>query len=147
MLVDEGANAFFFATWLPKKLGTATAYLTGLRDSNGNLFSGETTYRLHVPADVRARDFWSVIVYSMKTKSMIPNSFNRVGLSSYDKKSMLMNPDGSVDIYFGPKAPAGKNANWLPTGQDFVLLFRVYGPEKAYLDKTWKLPDVEVAED
>jgi len=28
---------------------------------------------------------------------------------------MKRNPDGSVDIYFGPKAPAGKQANWIYT--------------------------------
>lgn len=145
LLIDSRANTFFFATWLPKKLGTATAYITGLRDSTGNLLSGDKTYRLHVPADVPARDFWSVIVYSMKTKSMIKNAQNRVGLSSYDKQKMQMNSDGSVDIYFGPNAPAGKEANWLPTGEDFFLLFRFYGPENAYLDKSWKLPDIDEA--
>jgi hypothetical protein len=50
-----------------------------------------------------------------------------------------------VDIYFGPKAPAGKDSNWVPTngsGQ-FEVLFRFYGPEKPLFDKTWKLPDIE----
>jgi hypothetical protein len=55
------------------------------------------------------------------------------------------NADGSVDIYFGPSAPAGKEANWVPTNPSgqFEVLFRLYGPEKAYADKTWKLPDIE----
>jgi hypothetical protein len=50
-----------------------------------------------------------------------------------------------VDIYFGPKAPAGKEANWVPTNPNgqFEVLFRLYGPEKAYAEKTWKLPDIE----
>ena len=90
-----------------------------------------------------ARDFWSVIVYSMKTKSMIPNPQNRVGLSSYDKSKLSMNADGSADIYFGPTAPSGKEANWLPTGEDFFLILRLYGLGKAYFDKTWKMNDVE----
>jgi hypothetical protein len=57
------------------------------------------------------------------------------------------NPDGSVDIWFGPTAPLGKETNWVPTvstGQ-FEVLFRLYGPTKALFDKTWKLPDIEKA--
>jgi len=50
-----------------------------------------------------------------------------------------------VDVYFGPKAPVGKEANWVPTSAtgQFEVLFRLYGPEKPLFDKTWKLPDIE----
>jgi hypothetical protein len=56
------------------------------------------------------------------------------------------NADGSIDIFFGPKAPAGREPNWVPTDAngDFEVLFRLYGPEKALFDKTWKLPDLEL---
>ena len=55
------------------------------------------------------------------------------------------NADGSVDVWFGPKAPEGKEANWVPTDPDgkFEVLFRLYGPEKPLFDKTWNLPDIE----
>jgi hypothetical protein len=56
---------------------------------------------------------------------------------------MQLNKDGSVDLYFAPKAPSSKEANWIPTGEDFFVIFRLYGPEKSYFDKVWKLPDVE----
>lgn len=143
LLVDARAGSFaFWAIFLPKKLA-ASAYPIAMRDSAGRLLTGQDTYRLHVPADTPARDFWSVIVYSMKTKSMIPNPQNRVGLSSYDKSKLQVNADGSVDLYFAPSAPPGKEANWLPTGEDFFVMFRLYGPEKAYFDRTWKMNDVE----
>ena len=53
-----------------------------------------------------------------------------------------------MDIYFGPKAPAGKEANWVPTksGGEFEVLFRFYGPEKPLFDKTWKLGAIEEVE-
>ena len=144
LLVDERAGNFFFACWLPKKFGAASAYPTVLRDSKGDLLSGKHSYRLRVPSDVPARDFWSVVAYSMKTKSMIPNPQNRAGLSSYDKSALQMNKDGSVDLYFGPDAPPGKEANWLPTaGEEFFLILRLYGPEQAFFDKTWKMNDIE----
>ena len=113
------------------------------RAGAGKLLSGQNTYRLRVPADTPARDFWSVIAYSMKTKSMIPNPQNRAGLSSYDKSKLLMNTDGSVDLTFGPTAPSGKEASWLPTGEDFFLILRLYGPGNGYFDKTWKMNDIE----
>jgi len=55
------------------------------------------------------------------------------------------NADGSVDIWFAPKAPAGKEPNWVPTkpGGEFEVLFRFYGPEKPLFEKIWKLPNVE----
>ena len=144
LLVDERAAIFFFATFLPKKLGKASAYLTAYRDDTGKLFEGAKSYRFRVPANVPVTDFWSVIAYSMKTKAFIYNPLNRVGLSSYDRDKLQMNADGSIDLYFGPKAPAGSQANWVPTqGEDFFLIFRLYGPKTAFFEKTWKLPDVE----
>jgi hypothetical protein len=64
---------------------------------------------------------------------------------SSQNADLQKNPDGSVDVYFGPKAPPGKESNWVPTSADgrFEVLFRLYGPEKALFAKTWKLPDVE----
>jgi hypothetical protein len=67
----------------------------------------------------------------------------RVGISSRDRDTLKLNDDGSVDIYFAPKAPKGSESNWVPTGEDFFLLFRLYGPDKPLFEKTWVLDDVE----
>jgi hypothetical protein len=58
------------------------------------------------------------------------------------------NSDGSVDVYFGPTAPTGKEANWIPTakGRRFFLLFRFYGPEPALFDRSFELNDIELVE-
>lgn len=151
--IDERAGgSFYWATFAPKKLGAGTFYLMGLRDSAGQLLDGNATYRLRVPAAVPARDFWSVIVYDMDTKSFVcagpcDTADNRVGLSSFDKPNMSQNGDGSVDIYFGPKVPTRFERNWITSaGKNFFLVFRFYGPEKALFDKTWKLPEVERVE-
>jgi hypothetical protein len=58
---------------------------------------------------------------------------------------MHRNGDGSVDIYFGPKAPSGQEANWIPTspGEPWFTMFRFYGQEKSLFEKTWKLSDIE----
>jgi len=148
--IDARAGGiYYWATFLPKKLGGGSFYLMGLRDSSGQLFDGKSTYRLRVPADVPAREFWSAIVYDMETKAFAcvgpcDTADNRVGLSSFDKPTMRQNGDGSVDLFFGPVAPAGFETNWITTaGRDFFLIFRLYGPEKPLFERTWRLPEVE----
>ena len=145
LMIDKRAFMYFYVTYLPKKLGGGTYYISGLRDSDGELLNGKDTYRLNVPADTPAEDFWSVIVYSMKSKGFIQDA-ERVGLASTNIESMTVNDDGSVDLYFAPKAPKGKEGNWIPTGEDWFILFRLYGPKKGWLESGWKLPDFEKVE-
>jgi len=143
LLIDERAGgSYFWITYLPKNLGGGTFYLTGLRGKDGALLNGRDAYRLRVPANTPAKDFWSVIVYSMRTKGFV-EGVDRVGLSSLQIDQMKKNADGSVDVYFAPNAPTGLENNWIPTGEDFFLLFRLYGPDKPLFDKTWRLGDVE----
>ena len=93
----------------------------------GALFRGNQHYRLRVPADTPAHDFWSIIAYEVATNAFIHNPENRVGVSSYDKQQMAVNPDGSVDVYLGPTAPDGLTNTWIPTaGKDFWLIARFY---------------------
>jgi len=143
ILIDERAGgSYFWITYLPKALGGGTFYLTGLRDKDGDLLNGTDTYTLNVPADTPAKDFWSVIVYSMKTKGFVKDA-EKVGLASTGLDKMKKNDDGSVDVFFAPKAPKGMESNWIPTGEDFFLLFRLYGPDKPIFARTWQLGDIE----
>lgn len=145
LLLDDRGSLFHWVTFIPRHLGKATAYLAALKDADGNLLKGEKQYKLTVPAEVPARDFWSVIVYSKKTKAFIYNDIGRVGLSSYDKENMKLNDDGTVDIYFSKVAPEGLESNWIPiNGEDFFLLFRFYGPQESYFNKSFVLPDVQL---
>jgi hypothetical protein len=143
LLMDERAGGvYFWAIFLPKYLGKGSFYLMGLRDKSGTLFNGSALYRLRVPKEVPAREFWSVIVYSRKTAGFIAKA-DRVGISSLEKADLKANKDGTIDLYFGPNPPKDLQSNWIPTGEDFFLIFRLYGPEKALFEKTWTLPDVE----
>lgn len=141
MLIDERANLYHYATFMPQKLGGGSFYLTTLSDSEGNLLDGESTYKMNVPADTPAGDFWSAIAYSFATHGFIEGS-ERVGISSIDKDSLKVNDDGSVDLYFAPNAPKGQESNWVPTREKFWICLRLYGPEKALHDGSWKLPDI-----
>ncbi len=106
------------------------------------MLNGEDTYKLTVPADTPAEDFWSVIVYSMKTKGFVKGN-ERVGLATPSLPDMQVNDNGSADVYFAPTAPDGLESNWIPTGEDFFLLFRLYGPAEGWIDSGWQLPDLE----
>jgi hypothetical protein len=70
LLLDKRAGgAYFWATFFPKHFGKASFYLMGLRDRSGAMLNGQSLYRLQVPEDVPASQFWSATVYSMKTKA------------------------------------------------------------------------------
>ncbi|SDE83016.1 DUF1254 domain-containing protein [Terriglobus roseus] len=126
-----------------KRLGTAQFYLIESKDKNGNAFDGNATYRLRVPANAPTSQYWSATVYDRVTHALVKN-LDRASRASNDA-SLQKNSDGAVDIYFGPKAPAGKDSNWVPTdpNRQFEVLYRIYGPTKALFDKTWTLPDIE----
>ncbi len=143
LFFDQRASIFFWATFLPQHLGGGTFYLMALNDAGGNRLAGDQTYKLHIAPGVPAKEFWSVIVYGMQSKAFLFTKTERAGLSSRDLSHMKRNADGSVDVYFAPTAPAGMDSNWIPTGKDFFLIFRLYGPEKPLFDKTWHLPDVQ----
>lgn len=142
MLIDERANLYHYATFMPKVLGGGSFYLTNIYDGDGNLFDGDSTYRMHVPADTPAGDFWSAIAYSFATHGFIEGA-ERVGISSLDTESLQANDDGSVDLYFAPSAPEGQASNWIPTGEAFWVVLRLYGPQEPLFNRSWSLPDVE----
>ncbi|MBV4358830.1 DUF1254 domain-containing protein [Pinibacter aurantiacus] len=126
-----------------KRLGTAQIYLIAGKDKDGNALSGAEIYRLHVPANVPTKQYWSATVYDRQTHALIRN-LSRASCASNDK-TVQKNSDGSVDVYFAPQSPAGKQSNWVPTDSkgQFEVLFRLYGPEKALFEKNWKLGDIE----
>ena len=127
--------------------GAGTAYLTTFRDSKGRFLDGGKNYKLRVQADPPVKRFWAISAYDPTTRSLLDIGGNRnKSVGSLDEPAV--NPDGSVDVYFGSKAPEGKKANWVPTNHDkgFFLVFRFYGPTEGYIDKSWVLNDLELIE-
>jgi hypothetical protein len=131
----------FFA---PKHLGAGQFYLFTIKDSNGQSLHGRETYRLTVPPDAPVTQYWSVTIYDSATHALI--RYMPLGSRSSQSPGLRVNPDGSVDIYFGPEAPDDHDPNWVPTDPDgnFEVLFRFYGPKPSLFDKSWQLPDVQL---
>jgi hypothetical protein len=141
--VDGRAVMYHMAYFSPKVFGGGQFYLLGISDRAGKPLEGNKTYRLRVPANAPVEQYWSATAYDRQTHALI-RGVSRPSLASNDAQ-VQKNADGSVDIYFGPKAPAGKQSNWVPTDpkRRFELLFRLYGPKKELFEKAWKLPDPE----
>ena len=57
---------------------------------------------------------------------------------------LVINDDGSVDLYFGPDDSRDGTPNWVQTipGQHWFSYFRFYGPLEPYFDRSWKLGDI-----
>jgi hypothetical protein len=141
--IDSRGLAYHYAYIGIKRLGAGQFYLISIKDKDGDNYDGGKTYRLTVPANAPVEQYWSVTAYDRQTHALIRN-VDRASRAS-NAAEVQKNADGSVDIYFGPKAPAGKESNWVPTdpARKFELMFRLYAPTKALFDKTWVLPDVE----
>jgi len=124
--------------------GKGSAYLGSYYDADGNALMGGNNYKLHIEPNPPAANFWSVTVYDIENRLIIRNETKRSDRSSRTE-GLIKNTDGSVDLYFGPKAPKGKEVNWIQTnkGQSFFVYLRLYGPEEAYFDQTFHMNKIE----
>ena len=140
---DSRGLAYSYAFIGIKRLGAGQFYTISIHDKEGNSFDGGQIYRLTVPPNVPVEQYWSVTAYDRETHALI-KSMQRASRSSQIPE-LGRNADGSIYVYFGPKSPTGKEANWVPTDptRKFELMARFYGPKKEFFDKLWKLSDVE----
>jgi hypothetical protein len=125
-------------------LGKGSVYMWTYKDGDGAWLDGAKSYRLHLPDGIPAGNFWSSVVYDVWTRSMLANGQAAASKNSYDP-AITANEDGSVDLHFGPEAPAEGEGNWIRTvpGKGWFTIFRLYGPLETYMDGSWKLSDVE----
>jgi hypothetical protein len=149
-LLNGYAGFFFYATGVTpamdsRVVGEGSQYMALFVDSKGDVLDGGKNYKMTLPKNIPVRNFWSVIVYDNQTRSMLQTDQRFPSVSS-QTKDVQANPDGSVDVYFGPKPPAGKEMNWVQTipNKSWNILLRLYGPEKPWFDKTWRPGEIEV---
>jgi hypothetical protein len=125
--------------------GKGSDYGIAYVDANKQPFDGRKTYKLHVPPNPPAKDFWAVTVYDPQTRSQLQTNQKFPTLGS-QSKGIKMKDDGSCDIYFSPEPPAGFEKNWIQTipGKSWFVAFRMYGPEQDWIDKKWKPSEIEI---
>lgn len=149
-LLDSRAYMHFYATGITPAMtkapvGKGSQYAIAYVDSDGNALDGSKSYRVHLPPNVPANDFWSFTLYDNQTRSMLQTDERFPGLDN-NAAGLRANADGSYDVYFGPEAPAGKEGNWLQTvpHKGWNMIFRLYGPRQEWFDKTWRPGDPEL---
>jgi hypothetical protein len=127
------------------QVGAGSAYAMNVHDTNGDVFDGAKTYRLHVDPDPPAKNFWAVDVYDTQTRSLIQVPSTIWPALASNSGTLQQNPNGSTDLYFGPSPPEGKESNWVETipGKSWFVLFRLYGPLEPWFDQTWTLNEFE----
>ena len=151
-LLDSRTAMHFYATGITpamsmKVIGKGSQYLLSYVDINKKSLDGTNTYKVHLPANVPAKDFWSFMLYDTQTRSMLQTDQRAPGVDS-GKKGLKQNADGSYDLFFGPKPPKGFENNWVQTvpGKSFSVIFRLYGPLEPFFNQTWKPSDLVVVD-
>lgn len=147
--LDARTTFFYLATvntpaMAMKMVGRGSQYALATVDVNDEPLDGGRTYRLRLPADAPAADFWSVVVYDPQTRSELQTGQPLPSRNS-KRDALVYNDDGSVDIVFGPEAPDTLASNWVQTvaGKGWFVLLRLYGPLDSWFDGTWKPGDIE----
>jgi hypothetical protein len=148
--LDLDARIWFFTNYysispgmISQVPGKGAKYMIGFTDSSGAPLVGEASYRLTLPPNIPAANFWSLTLYDAENASGLANGQPFPSLGSRDQPAQ--NADGSTYLYLGPKAPPGKAGNWLATvpGKGYFAILRLYSPTEAAIDKSWKPGDIE----
>lgn len=147
--LDARVMMHYYATGITpamvvRMVGVGSQYAAATTDSKGKALDGSKTYKIHLPPGIPAKNFWSFVVYDNQTRSMLQTDAQFPSMGS-QTKGIVINSDSSVDVWFGPAAPAGHESNWIQTvpGKGWNVLLRLYGPGQAWFDKTWKPGEFE----
>merc|ERR1711920_1070881 len=158
-LVDDGKGGrnkdartlfFYIATvntpvMVLKMVGVGSQYALAVTDSQKEYLDGSKNYKVVIPADAPAKDFWSLVVYDPQTRSMLQTSQPYPSKNSERNQDLVKESDGSTVVWFGPTAPEGREANWIQTvpGKAWFVCLRLYGPLQAWFEKTWRPGEIE----
>ena len=125
-----------------RNAGAGSLYWLSARDGSGQFLDGGKNYKLTVPLPVPGKLFWSVTIYDAETRSQVQTDQDKAALRSlFELKDAPRT--GSLDLYIGPDAPKGQAGRWIKTtpGKGWFAYIRIYGPEQAAFDRSWKPGD------
>jgi hypothetical protein len=130
-----------------RSAGAGSLYWMSTRDKSGAFLDGAKNYRLAVPQPVPGRLFWSVTLYDTATRSQVQTDQDKAALRSMFELKDVPGA-GALELFFGPKEPGGMANRWIKTspGKGWFAYIRIYGPEEAAFDKSWKPGDFELVQ-
>jgi hypothetical protein len=147
--LDARAALSFYATGVTpamrrERVGIGAQYAFAFTDAAKRRLDGGRSYRLHLPAGIPAKDFWSLVVYDNQTRSELQTDQQFPSISS-QRPGVTRNADRSLDVYFGPRPPRGREGNWIQTrpGKGWNVVLRLYGPLQSFFDRTWRPGEIE----
>ena len=124
--------------------GAGSLYWLAARDNTGAYLDGGKSYKVSIPQPVPDKLFWSVTAYDTATRSEVQTDQDKAALRSlFELKNVSSTQP--TELYFGPTAPAGHENQWIKTtpGKGWFAYIRIYGPEQAAFDGSWKPGDFE----
>jgi len=149
-LTDARTMFFYVATMttpamVQGKIGKGSQYALTATDGAGRYLDGAKSYRLKLPPNIPAKQFWSIVVYDPQTRSMLQTPHSATPSLSSEKGTVAQAVDGSTTLYFGPTAPLGKEDNWIQTvpGKGWFAILRLYGPLRSWFDESWRPAEIE----
>ncbi|GAB7182368.1 DUF1254 domain-containing protein [Kitasatospora sp. Ki12] len=94
-----------------------------------------------------ARFSWSATLYELSGElhRLVDNTLDRYSIGDHTP-GLVRDPDGGLTLHIRHKRPAdaGHSANWLPAPDGpFTVVLRLYGPDRAVLDGSWRLPPLD----
>lgn len=141
---DYGLRAVVAMIGLGANIEADASYLNSVSDGAGNKLEGANRYVLHFDKGEMppTKAFWSMTMYNADS-FFVENPLNRYNIAAW--MPLKYNDDGSLDIHIQKDSPGkAKESNWLPAAAgDFSISFRVYWPEEAMLDGSWKAPPIK----
>ncbi len=125
------------------RLGTGSDYGIAFLDGDKQPFDGSKSYKITLPPDAPIANFWAVTIYDTQTRSMLQTDQVAAGIDSL-QDGLRYNRDGSIDIYFAPKAPPGYKNNWVQTvpGKSWFTILRMYSPLETWIDQSWRPSEI-----
>jgi len=113
-------------------------------DSKGNMLEGGKKYKIHLPSNIPASEFWSIIVYDQVSRLIIHTDQPWPSVFS-SNKNLFYNRDRSVDVWFGPEYSKGGESNWVKTlpGKQWYMILRLYYPLEPWFARTWIPGEIE----
>ena len=124
-------------------------YLRLFKDEKGDFLDGSRhAYKVTFGKDQlpNARFFWSLTMYSLPGRFLVPNALDRFSIGSRAYDSLKHNPDGGFDIYLGRQSPGKEyERNWLPAPDGkFTVTFRIFGPDEKVMKGEYAAPAITI---
>ncbi|WP_456311587.1 DUF1254 domain-containing protein [Pseudomonas shirazensis] len=122
-------------------------YTGSSTDKDNQPLTGSNKYTLRFSKDQlpQAKYFWSITMYNLPKRFLVPNPISRYSIGN-KSKGLKYESNGDLIFYLQAASPGKeKESNWLPTPKTerFMFVMRIYGPQADVINNVWKMPLAE----